>query len=71
LLALLADILAAALLLEEASLSLAKGEERKSLIARLFIESHFAAAPRGALPEREWLYRNFHELTAAKILPTS
>jgi len=64
LLALLADILAAALLLEEARESLAMGEERKSLIARLFIESHFTTERRGVLPERDWLYRRFDELTA-------
>ena len=62
LLALMADILAAALLLEEAAQELAAGEERKSLLARLFIETHFTAAPRGALPERDWLYQRFDEI---------
>jgi acyl-CoA dehydrogenase len=69
LLALLADILSAALLLEEASQSLAKGEARKSLIARLFIESHFAAAARGSFPERDWLYRQFEEMAKAAVSP--
>jgi hypothetical protein len=69
LLALLADILAAALLLEEARESLAKGEERKSLIARFFIESHFSAAPRGSFPEKDWLYRQFEELTKDAVIP--
>jgi len=58
----MADILAAALLLEEAAQELAAGEERKSLLARLFIETHFTAAPRGALPERDWLYQRFDEI---------
>jgi hypothetical protein len=58
LLALLADILAAALLLDEA-----RADQRKSLIARLFIESHFTAESRGSFPERDWLYRQFKELT--------
>jgi acyl-CoA dehydrogenase len=61
LLALMADILAAALLLEEAAQQLAEGDERKTLVARLFIETHFSAAPRGALPDRDWLYRRFVE----------
>ena len=69
LLALLADILAAALLLEEARASLAAGDERKSLIARLFIESHFIAEPRGSFPERDWLYRQFKELTETAVSP--
>jgi alkylation response protein AidB-like acyl-CoA dehydrogenase len=61
LLALMADILAAALLLEDAAQELAASEERKSLIARLFVETHFTAAPRGTLPDRDWLYRRFGE----------
>jgi alkylation response protein AidB-like acyl-CoA dehydrogenase len=61
LLALMADILAAALLLEETAVELSEGNERKSLIARLFIETHFTAAPRGTLPERDWLYQRFVE----------
>jgi hypothetical protein len=61
LLALMADILAAALLLEDAAQELAAGEERKSLIARFFVETHFTAAPRGTLPDRDWLYRRFGE----------
>jgi len=64
LLALMADILAAALLLEEAAVELLDGRERKSLLARLFIETHFSAAPRGTLPDRDWLYRRFGELVA-------
>jgi alkylation response protein AidB-like acyl-CoA dehydrogenase len=64
LLALMADILAAALLLEEAAFELSEGRERKSLIARLFVETHFTAAPRGALPDRDWLHRRFTELTS-------
>ena len=69
LLALLADILAASLLLEEARASLAAGDERKSLIARLFIESHFIAESRGSFPERDWLYRQFKELTETAVSP--
>ena len=64
LLALMADILAAALLLEEAQLSLAAGDERKALVARLFIECQLSAARPGVLPERDWLYRNFHALAS-------
>ena len=62
LLALMADILAAALLLEEAAVESSEGRERKSLIARLFVETHFTTAPRGALPDRDWLYRKFAEV---------
>jgi alkylation response protein AidB-like acyl-CoA dehydrogenase len=69
LLALLADILAAALLLQEARAALSEGEEHKSLIARLFIESHFAE-PRGSFPERDWLYRQFKELTETTVSPS-
>ena len=58
LLALLADILAAALLLDEA-----RAEKRKASIARLFVGSHFTAEPRGCFPDRDWLYRQFNELT--------
>jgi alkylation response protein AidB-like acyl-CoA dehydrogenase len=60
LLALLADILAAALLLEEA-----RDDHRKAMIARLFIETQFSAEPRGVLPGRDWLYRDFSELVPA------
>jgi hypothetical protein len=63
LMALMADILAAALLLEEAAADLAAGDGRKTLIARLFVESQFAPpARRGILPGRDWTHRHFERL---------
>ncbi len=63
LLALMSDILAAALLLEEASLLPGPESERKAMIARLFIETRLLpAGPRGAPPDRDWLYARFREL---------
>lgn len=63
LLALMADCLAAGLLLEEASLSLAVGDGRKALVARLFVEQRLAApARRGIQPGRDWVERKFPAL---------
>src|SRR5205814_12011 len=51
LMAFMADILAATLLLEEATISLAGGDYRKALVARFFVEFHFSPpARRGILP---------------------
>ncbi|MEA2778475.1 MAG: acyl-CoA dehydrogenase [Rhodospirillaceae bacterium] len=61
--ALMADILAAVLLLEEAAADLAAGDGRKTLIVRLFVESQFAPpARRGILPGRDWMHRHFERL---------
>jgi acyl-CoA dehydrogenase len=63
LMALMADILAAALLLQAARSSLAKGDCRKALVARLFVEAQFVPpARRGILPGRDWLHRHFRAL---------
>ncbi len=63
LLALLADLLAATLLLEEATADFALGDGRKALVARLFIEERLARLPRrGILPGRDWTSRHFADL---------
>jgi alkylation response protein AidB-like acyl-CoA dehydrogenase len=63
LLALMADLLAAALLLEEAAADLARGDGRKALVARLFVEGRLMAQPRcGILPGRDWTERRFADL---------
>ncbi len=63
LLGLMADTLAAGLLLEEASEAHAAGDGRKALIARLFIERHFAPpARRGIRPGGDWAQRHFAAL---------
>ena len=67
LMAAMADILAAALLLEEAALARASGDERKALVARLFIEAQFPAR-RELLPERGWLSRYFHEIASYEVI---
>ena len=46
LMAMMAESLAAALLLEEASERCAAGDERKAMVARLYIESRLAPRPR-------------------------
>lgn len=73
LLALMADVMAAALLVEEATAGLARGDARKSLILRLFIQTCLARpARRGVGPETEWTGAAFAPLVrgepvAAKI----
>lgn len=64
LLALMADTLAAALLLEQASTALSRdGDRRKAIVARLFIEKRFAPpARRGILPGQDWAQRHFDDL---------
>ena len=71
LMAFMADILAAVLLLEEASASLAAGDYREALVARFFVESRFfPPARRGILPGRDWVHRHFQRLaTYAAIEP--
>jgi len=56
LLALMADVMAAALLLEESTAGLARGDARKSLVLRLFVQSSLARpARRGIGAETEWV----------------
>lgn len=64
LLALMADTLAAALLVEQAAAGLAAdGDRRKAIIARLFIERRFAHPKRrGILPGQDWAQRHFDDL---------
>jgi hypothetical protein len=67
LMALMADILAASLLLVEAEEGLKLGDHRKPLIARLFIEARFQPpARRGILPQRDWVYREFDALATCQ-----
>jgi acyl-CoA dehydrogenase len=63
LMAAMADILAGALLIEEAGLALAAGDGRKALLARLFVEAQFPGRLE-LLPDREWLCRHFHEIAS-------
>lgn len=63
LMALMADLLAATLLLEEATADFARGDGRKALVTRLFLEDRLAPAPRrGILPGRSWAERHFRDL---------
>lgn len=63
LLALMADVLAAALLLESATVELAAGNARMALVARLFIETRLEPLPhRGIVAGREWTSRYFEPL---------
>ena len=67
LMALMADILAASLLLGEAEEGLKLGDHRKHLIARLFIEARFQPpARRGILPQRDWMHREFEALATCQ-----
>lgn len=55
LLALMADVMAAALLLEEATAGLGAGDARKSLVLKLFLQTTLAPpARRGVGPATEW-----------------
>jgi alkylation response protein AidB-like acyl-CoA dehydrogenase len=72
LMALMADILAAGLLLREAQEGLVLGDHRKSLIARLFIEARFEPPPRrGILPQRDWMHREFEALATCQPIAGS
>jgi acyl-CoA dehydrogenase len=63
LLALMADVLAGALLLEEATAGLAQGDARKSLVLRLFAQGCLVRpARRGVGPETEWVGAAFEPL---------
>lgn len=63
LMALMADLLAATLLLEEATADFARGDGRKTLVTRLFLEDRLARAKRyGILPGRSWTERHFRDL---------
>ena len=63
LMALMADLLAAALLLEEATADLAQGDGRKALVARLFVEARLMQQERrGIVPGRDWTERRFAAL---------
>jgi alkylation response protein AidB-like acyl-CoA dehydrogenase len=65
LMGLMADILGATLLLEEARAALDRGDERKALVARFFIEARLdPPARRGILPGQDWMHRRFHEIAA-------
>jgi alkylation response protein AidB-like acyl-CoA dehydrogenase len=71
LMALMADILAGALLLGEAEEGLKLGDHRKSLIARLFIETRFQPpARRGILPQQDWMHRAFEALATCQPIAT-
>lgn len=63
LMALLADTLGAALLLEEATRDFAAGDARKALVARLYTEQRFPQdAGRGIGPGGDWAHRHFDAL---------
>lgn len=63
LLALMADVMAAALLLEQATDGLARGDARKGLVLRLFVQSCLERpARRGVGPETEWVGAAFEPL---------
>ncbi len=60
---LMADTVAAALLLDEARDGLDRGDARKALVARLFAEERLAPpARRGILPGRDWVEAHFSDL---------
>jgi acyl-CoA dehydrogenase len=67
LMGLMADTLAAALLVEEAALGHAAGDGRKAIIARLFIEQRLAPpANRGLGKDRAWAHDHFDALIACE-----
>lgn len=71
LLALMADVMAAALLLEEASAGLAQGDARKSLVLRLFVQASLERpARRGIGPETEWVGAAFEPLVHGEPVAT-
>ncbi|MFQ5785467.1 MAG: acyl-CoA dehydrogenase family protein [Alphaproteobacteria bacterium] len=60
---LMADTLAAALLLDEAAADLKRGDARKALIARRFIEARLALPDHHRVEARDsWPYRLFHRI---------
>ena len=59
----LADVVSAALLLEEAGRGLAAGDQRKALIARLYVERKLDPPERrGIVSGRDWPHRHFDNL---------
>ena len=65
----MADIVAAALLLEDASASLVVGDCRKALVARFFVESRISPlARRGIVPGRDWIHRHFQGLATYAVI---
>ncbi len=70
LLAMMADILAAALLAEEADAELKDGNARKALVLRLFVEAHLDTPParRGIGPGQDWAQRNFEALVGYEAI---
>jgi hypothetical protein len=63
LMALMAELLGGALLVEEAGEALTRGDGRKALIARWYLERHFAPpARRGILPGQDWGQAHFEAL---------
>lgn len=63
LLQLMADVMAAAMLLDEAREDLADGDARKALVSRLFLEARLQPpARRGIGPDQEWTDRYFWPL---------
>ncbi|MFQ5619633.1 MAG: acyl-CoA dehydrogenase family protein [Rhodospirillales bacterium] len=72
LLGLMADTLAAGLLLEEAGEAHAAGDGRKALVARLFAERHLAPpARRGIGPGADWAQRHFDALAGYQAVAPS
>lgn len=61
----MSDVLAAALLLDEARKGLDRGDTRKLLVLRLFLEWHLDPPPRrGIEPGRDWVQTHFDALVA-------
>lgn len=70
LLALMADVLAAALLLEAAAHDARDGDFRKAVVLRLFIDERLSPPDRrGILPGREWMSAIFEPLVAYDEIP--
>jgi alkylation response protein AidB-like acyl-CoA dehydrogenase len=69
LLALMADIMAATLLAEEADAELKDGNARKALVLRLFTEQALAPPARhGIGPGRDWMHRHFDALVGYDVI---
>jgi len=65
LMAFMARLLAAALMVEQATGELAAGGDRKALVARAYIERHLAPRPRrGIVEASNWIYDAFDQLMA-------
>ena len=69
---LMSDVLAAALLLDEAQKGLAGGDARKSLVLRLFLERHLEPpARRGIGPGGDWVQAHFDALVHSRPIDGS